>query len=200
MTNVKICGITNIDDAIVSVQAGADLLGFIFYEPSPRYVDPGVVKKIISEIKAHVASTANLEMPQFVGVFVNTPQREVSHILELCQLDRAQFHGEEAPEFVAAFPEQGFKAMRPQSQTEADRLIDAYLPTTLATVPPFFLFDAYHPTLYGGTGRVTDWTMAAKIAQNYPIMLAGSLTATNVGEAIRAVRPWGVDVSSGGRG
>jgi phosphoribosylanthranilate isomerase len=87
--------------------------------------------------------------------------------------------------------------LRPKSQAEADASVRKYLPCSSVPLHPCFLIDAYHPTLYGGTGRITDWTLAANIAQQYPILLAGSLTPANVLEAVRAVQPWGVDVSSG---
>ncbi len=253
MTKIKICGITNLEDALVAVETGADLLGFIFYEPSPRYVTPERAREIVAEIRSqesedskqkttrpktqnqitnpsaslrlrtepdevtsHQSPTlrlrsgqvSNLQSPKrstnlqspitnFIGVFVNSPLQTVAHIFDYCQLDAAQLHGEESPEFVNHFAGRAFKALRPQSQAEADSLIRKYLPCAPASPPPCFLIDAYHPTLYGGAGQVTDWTMAANIARRYPIMLAGGLTPANVAEAIRAGRPWGVDVSSG---
>lgn len=214
MTKVKICGITNLKDAQVAIEAGADLLGFIFYEPSPRYVAPERVKEIVARLRAGAQRARNGRQdqepekqinaaapPHFVGVFVNTPFETVGQILEFCQLDAAQLHGEESPEFVSHFTGRAFKALRPQSQAEANSLLQKYqaaLPVqdSMAWLPGF-LIDAYHPSLYGGTGHVTDWTMAANIARHYPILLAGSLTPGNVVEAIRAVQPWGVDVSSG---
>ena len=223
MTKVKICGITNLEDARQAVAAGADLLGFIFYEPSPRYVSPKLVRDIVSGIRVQVSSRGwqavrstsgalgpSLPEGQYqeprlaglVGVFVNASLETVSHILNYCQLDAAQLHGEESPEFVNHFEGRAYKAMRPQSQADADEFIQAYQrlappACAFAGALPCFLIDAYHPQLYGGTGRVTDWTVAANIARHYPIMLAGSLTTANVAEAIRAVQPWGVDVSSG---
>ena len=197
MTKVKICGITNLEDALAACQAGADLLGFIFYEPSPRYVRPHRVKTILSDLRRVVTENFQPILPQFVGVFVNAAQEDVSRILVECQLDRAQLHGEEPPDYVAQFPAQAFKAMRPKSEREAGQLVERYLPKAAACPAPYFLIDAYHPTLYGGTGQVTDWAMAAAIARDHPIMLAGSLTPENVGGAIEAVRPWGVDVSGG---
>jgi phosphoribosylanthranilate isomerase len=201
VTKVKICGITNLEDALVAVQAGADFLGFNFYEPSPRYVAPEVVKDIVSNIKRQVSRVKDDVWPKFVGIFVNAALETVTHTLDYCQLDAAQLHGDESPEFVRHFGGHAFKVLRPQSQEEAGSLIQKYLPTSPPPTPysllPYFLIDAYHPTLYGGTGHVTDWTMAANIAQQYPIMLAGSLTPANVAEAIEAVKPWGVDVSSG---
>jgi len=252
MTQIKICGITNLNDARVAVGAGADLLGFIFYKPSPRYVAPEAVREIVAEVrgsefrvrglefgvqssefgvqsseadmKAEGQESAEVEENNhssfgtrrssllFVGVFVNTPLPDVEQILDFCELDAAQLHGNESPEFVAHFNGRAYKALRPQSLQEAKDLVTRYAasqeqqptinqspsrPISQSPPLPALLIDAYHPNLYGGTGRVTDWTMAATIARQHPIMLAGSLTPHNVAEAIRAVQPWGVDVSSG---
>jgi phosphoribosylanthranilate isomerase len=216
MTKVKICGITNIEDALVAVEAGADLLGFIFYEPSPRYVRPETAAEIVAGVRGQVASgksqvaddaaqTDQAERsapPLFVGVFVNASPETVGRTLDKCQLDAAQLHGDEPPEFLNQFRNRAYRALRPQSVEEANRLMPLYeapirQTTKLPNHIPSFLIDAYHPTLYGGTGQVTDWSMAATLARRYPIMLAGSLTPANVAQAIQAVKPWGVDVSSG---
>jgi phosphoribosylanthranilate isomerase len=261
MTKVKICGITNLEDALVAVEAGADMLGFIFYEPSPRYVQPEVVREIVSVVsdQLSVISEQSVVTPHasrikpvgppaahhitFVGVFVNEPLDKVAHILGYCGLNAAQLHGEEPLEFVAHLQGRAFKALRPQSAEEAEALIKKYkmkdegrgvkdegrrmnpltgagderntdvtrphqpsnLPTFQPSTPPplypanlpTLLLDAYHPTLYGGTGHVTDWSMAANIARRFSLLLAGSLTPENVAEAVQVVQPWGVDVSSG---
>ncbi len=195
MTRVKICGLTNLDDALAAVEAGADLVGFIFYEASPRAVKPEVVREIISRITYHVSRIT------FVGVFVNASLETVAQTLDYCQLDLAQLHGDEPPECVHHFQGHAFKALRPQSLQEAENLIQKYqssILTPYSLLPtPYFLLDAYHPNLYGGAGQVTDWAMAAAIARQYPILLAGGLTPNNVAEAVRVVKPWGVDVSSG---
>jgi len=234
MTKIKICGITNLEDAQVAVEAGADLLGFIFYEPSPRYITPERVRDIVSSVRGQVSGvrgqelgvrdqglgirgeetgegeerlrkptsqishlTSHISHPKFIGVFVNSPLETVAHILDFCRLDGVQLHGEEPPEFVNRFEGRAFKALRPQSQEEAEETIRRYRPCRPSAVLPCLLVDAYHPKLYGGTSRVTDWSMAASIARRHPVMLAGSLTPANVAKAIQAVRPWGVDVSSG---
>jgi phosphoribosylanthranilate isomerase len=218
MTKIKICGITNLEDARVALGAGADLLGFIFYKPSPRYVSSERARNIVASFKGpktgsvtsfrgagdthHALRTTS---PLFVGVFVNTPLPEVERILEFCHLDAVQLHGEEPPEFVTHFNGRAYKALRPKSKGEAEDLVKKYTQLPIAQSPisnllsplPHLLLDAYHPTLYGGTGHVTDWTMAANVARQHSIMLAGSLTPENVAEAIQAVKPWGVDVSSG---
>jgi phosphoribosylanthranilate isomerase len=227
-TKVKICGITNIKDAEVAVEAGADLLGFIFFEPSPRYINPEAVGEIVSGIKrkfpagrsgqsegrgadkgnekwqAVVEPARRAGRPTFIGVFVNASVNTIEHVLDHCQLDAAQLHGDEPPGFVEHFGNRAFKALRPKSPAAAHDLVERYAQERWPTFShrqvvylPALLIDAYHPTLYGGTGQVTDWTMAATIARSYPILLAGSLTPANVTEAIRAVQPWGVDASSG---
>lgn len=188
---VKICGITNLADAQVAVEGGADMLGFIFHEPSPRYIPPASVRQIITALRpADVL---------YVGVFVNLPLEIVRQTLEFCRLDMAQLHGDEPPDFVRQLNDRAYKALRPQSLSEAQQLTGQYRPPGNRPTDrlPYFLLDAYHPQLYGGTGQVTDWTMAAEIARQYPTMLAGSLTPDNVTEAVRRVQPWGVDVSSG---
>ncbi len=205
MTRVKICGITNLEDALVAVEAGADLLGFIFYEPSPRAVGPAVVKEIVARVRQQATTedagpeTQNLtpQAPILVGVFVNASLETITHILETCRLDAAQLHGEESPEFVGFFQGRAYKALRPQSLAEAEASLEKYHPFPSTPGLPSFLLDAYQPSLYGGTGHVTDWRMAAQIARQHPFMLAGSLTPANVAQAIEAVQPWGVDVSSG---
>lgn len=202
MTKVKICGLTNLEDAGVAVEAGADLLGFIFYEPSPRYVAPEVVREIVSQL--HRSSALESETrPLFVGVFVNESLERVRQIVDYCRLDAVQLHGDEPPETVAQLKGHAYKALRPKSLEDAGILIEKYsqspnLHSPLSTLQlPSLLLDAYHPILYGGTGRVTDWSLAANVARRHSIMLAGSLTPDNVIEAIQAVEPWGVDVSSG---
>ncbi len=122
MTKVKICGLTNLEDALVAVQAGADLLGFIFYEPSPRYIAPEAVKNIVSGVKSHVSGKSDNTSPKFVGVFVNASLEAVTRTLDDCHLDAAQLHGEESPEFVKHFEGRAFKALRPQSLAEAESL------------------------------------------------------------------------------
>ena len=198
MTKIKICGITNIEDAQLAVEAGANLLGFIFYEPSPRYITPQTVLEIVSHFKGQ---TTNHKLPLFVGVFVNTPLSDIEYILDFCRLDAVQLYGEESPEFVAHFQNQAYKALRPKSNEETEHLVKLYTQSHQiregTSHLPSLLLDAYHPKLYGGTGRFTDWQMAAKVAKQHPLMLAGSLTSENVGAAIETIKPWGVDVSSG---
>lgn len=188
-TKVKICGLTNLADAQVAAEAGADLLGFIFFEPSPRYVAPTVVKEIVATIKATVP-----QPPLCVGVFVNETQSAVTRVVQDCALDLAQLHGEEDADFIDEFAGRAFKACNPRSLPEAEQAAERYLGQTAA---PFIMMDAYHPHLRGGTGHTGDWAVAAHIAQHHKLILAGGLNPDNVTEAIAQVQPWAVDVSSG---
>lgn len=204
MIYVKICGLTNFEDARVAAEAGADLLGFIFYPPSPRYVRPETVREIVTQLKESgvrgqesARSHSSLLLPHFIGVFVNEALEKVQSTLDFCGLTAAQLHGDEPPEFVAALPGRAYKALRPKSKGEFEQALNNYQFTVHHSSLPALLLDAYHPTLFGGTGCVADWTLAAAVARQHPILLAGSLTPDNVAQAVREVEPWGVDVSSG---
>jgi len=186
---VKICGITNLEDAQAAIDAGADLLGFNFYAKSPRYVSPEVACAIVERIRS------SHRVPTLVGVFVNSSLEEVQSILQAVDLDLAQLHGDEPPEFLEQLNGRGFKALRPVSTEDAETNAARYAPH--GSMEPVLLIDAYRKDRYGGTGHVGDWSIAAKLAGSYPILLAGGLTPENVAEAIQQVKPWGVDVASG---
>ncbi len=186
---VKVCGITNVDDARAAIEAGADLLGFNFYPKSPRYIAPEKAHEIVGQIRSDGLK------PLFVGVFVNSSVDEVRSILEIAQIDLAQLHGDESVSVVEQLNGRGFKALRPTSEEEA--LTQAEWFALYGPNAPVVLVDAYRKDQYGGTGHTADWTIATKLAQRYPILLAGGLTPDNVAEAIKQVKPWGVDVASG---
>jgi len=194
MIQIKICGITNLTDAAVAVAAGADLLGFILYPKSPRYVAPATVAEIVTALRKQAGATP---LPRFVGVFVNAAPAEVAQVIDSAGLDFAQLHGDELPAEVARLGGRGFKALRPANHGEALAGAERYW--DLGPLPgPRLLIDAFAPHAYGGTGQAADWTTAAELAMRFPgLMLAGGLTPENVGTAIAAVQPWGVDVSSG---
>jgi phosphoribosylanthranilate isomerase len=180
-TKVKICGITNTADAQAAVAAGADALGFIFYDKSPRYVD----------VKAAAAISSGLSpMVMRVGVFVNAPEDFVFSAIRECGLTLLQFHGDEPAEYCAQFGLMSMKAFR------------VHGPETLEQIPKYrtdaYLLDAYSSTTLGGSGEKFNWDLAIE-AQKFgrPIFLAGGLTPENVAGAIRKVGPFGVDVSSG---
>jgi phosphoribosylanthranilate isomerase len=197
MTKVKICGITNLDDAVVAAEAGADFLGFLFYARSPRYIAAEVVREIAQGLRARAQSDAAFSLPRLVGVFVNSPTADVRHFLDFCGLDFAQLHGDEPVDDLLSLSESGYKAIRPSSAARGldDALLYSPLPRHRG---PHLLLDAWDPAAFGGTGHRSDWDLAAKIVKQVPnLLLAGGLTPANVGQAIRHVRPWGVDVSSG---
>jgi phosphoribosylanthranilate isomerase len=186
---VKICGITSLDDARAAIEAGADLLGFNFYARSPRFIPPENAREIAAQLRADGCR------PLLVGVFVNLPLAEVQLILESAQIDLAQLHGDEPVRVVEQLNGSGFKALRPTSESEAAIEAEQFAP--YGPPAPVLLVDAYRKDHYGGTGLTANWSIATRLAQQYPILLAGGLTPENVAEAIRQVRPWGVDVASG---
>lgn len=196
MTKVKICGITNLEDALLAADAGADFLGFIFYPASKRAITVGEARPIIEKLRERPVC------PTLVGVFVNEAAGQVAAVLEECRLDLAQLSGDEPPSLVG---DQGsplfgrsYKALRPTSLAEAEADVEWYLPPEPAEGQPTLLLDTYHPTLHGGTGETADWTIAARLAAQVPgLMLAGGLTPANVAEAVRQVKPFAVDVASG---
>lgn len=185
---VKICGLTRLEDAQVALAAGADLLGFIFYAKSARCVTPPQVSEILAGLGHDAARVTT------VGVFVNEDPAVVLEILTTCGLDLAQLHGEEGPEQLGILRGRGYKALRPRSPEEAHVLAERY---ARPAPPPAFLIDTYQAGQPGGTGQTGDWQTAAELALRYPLLLAGGLTPGNVQQAVQAVKPWGVDVSSG---
>ncbi len=194
-TRIKICGLTNLEDALAAAEAGADLLGFIFYEKSPRNVEARTVAAIVQALQDFSPATFHLSL-RTVGVFVNPDLEQVVRTLDYCGLDLAQLHGEEAPELLAALPGRAFKALRPRDAAEAASQAATYARFGPAGGPDL-LVDAYHPTLRGGAGQTGDWSLAASLVAQHRLLLAGGLTPDNVADAIAQVQPWGVDVASG---
>ena len=182
MTIVKICGIKSLTDALAAIEAGADYLGFNFYPKSVRFIEKSTCAEITSMLKR--------EHPQIklVGVFVNSSVEEIKDILQICQLDLAQLHGDETPEIFSQLAPHVFRAFRgiPESNAGYER-----------NEAPFMLIDAAVKGVYGGSGVTADWAAAAELAKKYPLLLAGGLTPENVADAVRQVQPWGVDVASG---
>lgn len=197
MVFVKICGITNWDDAVQAVAAGADYLGFIFYERSKRFVNAETVRGIVTQLRGRPAC------PQLVGVFVNDSAETIAHILDTCNLDLAQLSGDELPKLVGDpdSPIYGrcYKAIRPNSYLEAEADGDWFRAFSATNkLMPSILIDAYHPTEYGGTGQTGDWAIATQLRRKHPkLMLAGGLTPDNVAAAIAQVNPFAVDTASG---
>lgn len=180
MVKVKICGITNVEDALMAVTAGTDALGFVFYEPSPRSVFPEQAEAIIRALPPFV---------QTVGLFVNVDIAIVNATSDQCGLDLVQLHGDEPPEYCGQVNRRVIKAFRVKDITSLDPLKNYQVSG--------YLLDAWSPAAYGGTGISFNWEMA-KVAEKYnPIILAGGLTPENVRSAVEIVAPYAVDVSSG---
>ena len=181
---VKICGITNVEDAQVAVAAGADALGFVMYPKSPRCVKPAVVSAIIAGLPPFV-------LP--IGVFVNEDPQRVRALMDECGFTLAQLHGDESASYCEHFGRPALKAIRLKDRAAFLALAEFHGRANVRG----FVIDAFGEHAYGGTGQTVDWTLAAEVARAAPILLAGGLTPSNVAEAIRQVRPYGVDVSSG---
>ena len=190
MVQVKICGITNLEDARIAASAGADLIGFVFYAKSPRYIEPARARDIVAALRA------DAHAPKMVGVFVNESTGRVRATMESAQLDLAQLHGTEPVSTVSDLSPRAYKSLRPRDVDEARTAVAEYGRATHGNVPAFIV-DAYDPKQFGGTGAHADWDIAAVIAGEFPILLAGGLNGENVVDAIRIAQPWGVDVSSG---
>lgn len=183
MVKVKICGITSYDDASAAVEAGADALGFVFYDKSPRFINPVRAAGIISKLPPFI---------QTVGLFVNEETEQVNWTADYCGLDIVQLHGDETPEDCLELKRRVIKAFRIEKIISIDPL-EKYQDYQVSG----YLLDAWSPDAYGGTGRTFNWELAQSAKQYGPVILAGGLTPENVAEAIRVVNPYGVDVSSG---
>jgi len=189
---VKFCGLTRLEDAIEAVRAGADMLGFNFYDRSPRYIAPQDCARLVSALRMEIGE--RLERIYLVGVFVNASVQEIRIILDRCMLDLAQLSGNEGPDVLASLGERAFKVIRGDGREMLERIVMAY---PRREEPPALLVDASSPGLYGGSGQMADWDQARRLARRLPILLAGGLKPANVAEAIQMVNPWGVDVASG---
>ena len=181
MTEVKICGITNWEDAMTAVSAGADAIGFIFYARSSRCVAPERVREITRRMTGKVCR---------VGVFVDQEPEEVRRIVRFCGLDLIQLHGKESADYCRFFsPGVLIKAVSIRGEADLDSL--SHYPVRA------ILLDAFDPRQPGGTGRTCDWNLARRAGKKHGIILAGGLNGENILPALRAVAPLAVDVGSG---
>ena len=179
-TRIKICGITRADDARAAAGAGADAIGLVFYPPSPRYLSVERAVEIRDALPPFV---------QTVALFVNADAAQIAQVIGRVHPAMLQFHGDEAPDFCGQFGLPFVKACRIKPGTDARAYLEPYGRATA------WLVDSYVPE-YGGVGESFDWALVPK-ERSRPLILSGGLDRSNVGKAIRAVRPWGVDVSSG---
>jgi phosphoribosylanthranilate isomerase len=180
MIRVKICGLTNLDDAMASAELGADAVGFVMYPKSPRCVKPVRAKRIIAELPPYVTA---------VGVFANQEFQEVEEIMVECGFDLAQLQGDEPPEFCQRLGSRVVKAIRVKDAGSLKQMSEYSVRA--------FLLDTYREDQFGGTGERFDWDLAVQARQYGRIILAGGLTPDNVQEAVAKIQPYGVDVSSG---
>jgi phosphoribosylanthranilate isomerase len=180
-TRVKICGVTRVEDALAACRAGADALGFVFYAPSPRNVEPEAARRIVAALPAFVTT---------VGLFVDPSFDTVAAIRAAVRLDCLQFHGGESPQFCEQFHAPYIKAVRMQPGVDLLEWARRY------ERAKGLLLDAFVRGSQGGTGQRFDWALIPG-SLPLPIILSGGLDPDNVAEAVRRVRPWAVDVSSG---
>lgn len=179
MVRVKICGITNLDDALTAVEYGADALGFVFYEQSPRFISPEKAGEIIAHLPPLVPA---------VGVFVNAHPSRINEVIGSSGIDIVQLHGDEPQDVCAMWP-RVIKAFRVMDMTDL-QVLQKYRVSA-------YLLDAYSGDLWGGTGQVFNWDIAVEAKRYGRIILAGGLNPGNIEKAARFVRPYAVDVSSG---
>lgn len=179
MTKIKICGITNMEDALAAVDYGADALGFVFYKKSPRYITPEKAKEIISNLPPFITT---------VGVFANEDPERMREILDFAGIDVMQLHGDEPPDIcyiwhrvIKALRVSDFSDLKPLEVCRASA----------------FLLDTYSAESYGGTGQIFNWDIAVDAKRFGRIILSGGLNPDNIERAIRYVKPYAVDVSSG---
>ncbi|MEH6346477.1 MAG: phosphoribosylanthranilate isomerase [Bermanella sp.] len=180
-TRIKICGITRSEDALEVVSAGADAIGLVFYEPSPRAVTLDMAKSVVAAIPAFVT---------VVALFVNPSVKEVHRVLNGVRIDLLQFHGDEENDFCSQFQRPFIKAIRVR-QTSDVVASSVRFPDAVG-----LLLDSYKPGVPGGTGETFDWSLIPT-SQSKPLILAGGLTPENIASAIDQVRPFAVDVSGG---
>ena len=180
MVKVKICGITNLEDAQAAAEAGADALGFVFYPDSPRFIDPGNARAIIAKLPVFITS---------VGVFVDESEDLIRRIIREGGIQILQFHGSESPVLCTRFREKVIKAIRIKDEESISEMQMYDVDT--------FLLDTYLDCAKGGTGKTFNWKYAEMAKKNGRIILSGGLNPSNIGDAVRKLKPYGVDVSSG---
>ena len=180
MTRIKICGITNLNDALTAIEAGADALGFVFVPHTPRYIEAQDAATIINLLPPFITT---------VGLFVNEGLAKIQAIADGCHLNVIQLHGGESPQFCDTLNRRSIKAFRVKNQASLSHLPNYHVSA--------YLLDTYVKGKLGGTGEVFDWHLAVSAKQYGPIILAGGLNPDNVSYAVRQVHPYGVDVSSG---
>jgi len=180
MIKIKICGITNLEDALAAAAAGADALGFNFYKKSPRCIEPQKAAEIIEQLPPFIVP---------VGIFVNEREDRIREILAATGIQAVQFHGDESPEFCQRFGGRVIKAFQVKDKESLKNMAHYRVGA--------FLLDSYRDDVRGGTGVAFDWHLAVVAKTFGKVILAGGLTPENVAEAVKLVQPYGVDVAGG---
>jgi phosphoribosylanthranilate isomerase len=180
-TRVKICGFTRVDEAVFAAYAGVDAIGLVFYPPSPRHIEIAQAIKIVNALPAFTS---------VVALFVDAQEALIREVLAQVPIDCLQFHGDETAEQCRMYNKRYIKAVRMRADTDVAALANTYHDAD------GLLLDAYHPDAKGGTGSRFDWDLIP-IHCALPIILAGGLEVNNARQAVRAVRPYALDVSSG---
>jgi len=180
MIKIKICGITNLDDAMAAANAGADALGFNFYKKSPRCIDPAKAAEIIQQLPPFMVP---------VGIFVNEREEKIREILAVTGVQAVQLHGDESPEFCQRFGGRVIKAFQVKDKESLKNMAHYRVGA--------FLLDSYRDGIRGGTGTTFDWHLAVVAKTFGRVILAGGLNPENVAEAVKLVQPYGVDAAGG---
>ena len=190
MVKIKICGITSLEDARAAIETGADMLGFNFYRPSPRFIAPATARQIINSLKSEYES----RQIETVAIFVNEPIEDVLNAVSISGVDLVQLHGEESP----AYCDELKSGLSKQSVIKALRVSTGFEPAEAGNYDvDAIMLDAFHDQLRGGTGRVIDWDVARATREIVPrLFLSGGLSPENVAEAIAKVQPYAIDACS----